>query len=357
MAPKAPLDEPSGKPADPWYKGGVNGQKRRHSLPVGVLPTDVPPHSDDRTSYIRTKSTEAREIDERHRPPPPARRAKLLVDELVRLGPEEVGPVVRKLLPLGNFALEELVRSFPGPLWRPSLATDSRLPTPFELSASAAAIIAFDAEAVPYLGRLMRHPSSEVRYYAIVVSAAMSDLDLLGPLVRAVLDEDRACRRVALHVLNTYQHEAAFREAVAALRKIAADEETSLSVRRRAVSALTQLRDEASAPLFVDLLDDSDRGMATACRIGLRVLTGHDFGFSREPWLRWLAERGRQHRIQWLIEGLGDARTNIRILASRELWLLTRFLPPLTEGAGRDEFVAVRRNYERWWSRQQSDAG
>jgi hypothetical protein len=111
------------------------------------------------------------------------------------------------------------------------------------------------------------------------------------------------------------------------------------------------LRDESSAPLFVDLLADPDRGIATACRVGLRVLTAHDFGFSRDPWLRWLSERGQETRIQWLIEGLGDSRANIRLLASRELWHLTRFVQPMSETATRDEFLAIQRNYERWWTK------
>jgi hypothetical protein len=52
-----------------------------------------------------------------------------------------------------------------------------------------------------------------------------------------------------------------------------------------------------------------------------------------------------------LIEGLGDSRVNIRILASRELWRLTRLLRPLSEAAAREEFTAAQRHYERWWSK------
>jgi HEAT repeat protein len=169
------------------------------------------------------------------------------------------------------------------------------------------------------------------------------------------LDEDRECRRVALHLLSAYQHEPVYRSALAELRRCASDIALPLPVRRRAISALTQLRDESSAPLFVNLLADPDRGIATACRVGLRVLTAHDFGFSRDPWLRWLSERGQEIRIRWLIEGLGDSRTNIRLLASRELWHLTRFVQPLSETAERGEFLAAQQNYERWWSKNHTE--
>jgi HEAT repeat protein len=146
-----------------------------------------------------------------------------------------------------------------------------------------------------------------------------------------------------------------YRSALGELRKCASDTARSLPIRRRAISALTQLRDEESAALFVDLLADFDRGIGTASRVGLRVLTAHDFGFSREPWLRWLSDRGHESRIQWLIEGLCDGRANIRLLASRELWRLTRLMQPLSETAGRDEFSMAQRHYQRWWAKTHAE--
>ena len=215
--------------------------------------------------------------------------------------------------------------------------------------------MSFEHQAIPYLLELMRHPSSEVRYYAAVICDEIPDPGLVEPFARLALDEDRGCRRVAIHLLSGYQHEPVYRDALAMLRHTGADADASIGTRRRAISALTQLRDDASSTLFVDMLSNPDRGIATASRVGLRVLTAHDFGFAREPWLRWLAERGHEIRIQWLIEGLGDARINIRVLASRELWRLTRFLQPLTETAERNAFLDAQRHYERWWSKRLAD--
>lgn len=336
-----------------WYKRAMLGQKGKHSLPAGVLPSKRNEGAEDAGSRIRARvpvQSSARRSSQGHPTETPAERARSLVDELMTLAPTEIAPVVRRLLPLGNFALEELARRFPGPLWRPSLTTDSRLPRPEEISATAAAIATFETEAIPYLERLMQDPSPRVRFYAAVICGAYANAELIEPLIQASLDEDRECRRVALHLLSAYQHEPRYRSALASLRRCASDQDRPIPVRRRAISALTQLRDGASAPLFVDLLSDSDRGVATACRVGLRVLTAHDFGFSREPWLRWLSERGQETRIQWLIEGLGDSRANIRLLASRELWHLTRLTQPLSETATRDEFLAAQHNYERWWA-------
>lgn len=327
-------------------------QKRKHSLPAGVGPSDPSRDSEDVGSRVRAKAPPPLEDEDRANEPPvatPMDRARALVAHLVRLGPKEIAPTVRRLLPLGNFALEAIAERFPEPLWRPSLATDSRLPRPEEISATAAALATFEGEAVPYLARLMRNPSPSVRYYATVICGTYANTELIEPLVQVSLDQDRDCRRVALHLLSAYQHEPVYRSALGELRRCASDVTQPLHARRRAVSALTQLRDDAAVPLFVDLLSDPDRGIATACRVGLRVLTAHDFGFLRDAWLRWLSERGHEIRIQWLIEGLGDARANIRLLASRELWHLTRLLQPLSETASRDEFLNAQRAYERWW--------
>lgn len=334
------------------------GQRRKHSLPAGVLPGSPREGAEDGGSRVRARAPAPTEGGSRTHDMPnetPAEQARSLVDRLVTLGPDETAPVVRRLLPLGNFALEELAKSFPGPLWRPSLATDSRLQRPEEISASAAALATFEGEAIPYLKRLMRDSNANVRYYAAVICGAYTSTRLIEPLMQVSLDEDRECRRVALHLLSAYQHEPVYRSALAELRRCASDIALPLAVRRRAISALTQLRDESSAPLFVDLLSDTDRGIATACRVGLRVLTAHDFGFSRDPWLRWLSERGQEIRIQWLIEGLGDSRANIRLLASRELWHLTRFSRELSETAERGEFLTAQQNYQRWWAKHHLD--
>jgi len=335
------------------------GPPQKHPLPAGVFPARDSERAEDLGSRVRAKlPPPLAEESSRSRSAPaktPAERAQSLVDQLVTLGPNGVAPIVRRLLPLGNFALEEMAKRFPGPLWRPSLATDSRLPRPEEISAIGAALAVFEGEAIPYLARLMRQPSPKVRYYATVICAAFQSTRLIEPLVQVSLDEDRECRQVALHLLSSYQHEPAYRESLSGLRRSASDIAQPLPLRRRAISALTQLRDEASAALFVNLLADADRGIATASRVGLRVLTAHDFGFSRDPWLRWLSERGHEIRIRWLIEGLGDSRPNIRLLATRELWHLTRLLQPLSETATRDEFIAAQQSYESWWTRTHPD--
>lgn len=355
LSPKRSIDEDIAEVWWVWYSQRMSGADRKRSLPAGVVPATDFPSIEDRGSRVRPKApavegSQVAATAPASRPTAVA-RARELVERLVEMEPHEIAPVVRRLIALGDLALEELAKAFPGPLWRPSLATDTRLPRPEEISAPAAAMAAFDHDCVPYLVRLLKAGSTKTRFYAAIVCGAIRHPDLIAPLTDLALVEDRDCRRVALYLVSSYQREPGYKKALAGLRRHAADEELAPDERRRAISALTQLRDEASAALFVDLLTDADRGTATASRVGLRVLTAHDFGFAREPWLRWLAEVGHSGRIDWLIDGLGDARANIRLLASRELWALTRFLPALSENAARDEFSKAQRSYRAWWTR------
>lgn len=322
----------------------------RRTLPAGVLPASRSAHGEEAGSHVRPKApppTQERAAPRADSRATPSERAQRLVTELVSLGPDRIAPVIRKLIPLGHLALEEIARRFPEPLWdRPALA--DRLPRPDEISSTACALWAFQDEALPYLTELLHHPRSTVRYHAMAVCAGYSNDSLVAPLAAASLDPDHECRRAAVHLLHGYRRNPAYPGALGLLGRHATRLTNAAAHRRRAISALTQLRDETSVSLLVDLLADSDRSVASAARVGLRVLTTHDFGFSREPWLRWLSDRGHCTRTEWLIEGLGDARTNIRVLASKELWAATRLFHPLSEGDARDAFLEAQRRYEHW---------
>lgn len=316
------------------------------------MPADRGARPEEAGSHVRPKApprTEERGAPKADHLATPAERAQSLVAELVSLGPDAIAPVIRRLLPLGNFALEEIARRFPEPLWNRASVSD-RLPRPEEISSTATALSAFQDEAVPYLIELMRHPRAVVRYHAMAICAGYSESSLTEPLALAALDEDQECRRAAVHLLHGYRRNPSYPPALGLLGRHAAKRTHASAHRRRAISALTQLRDGTSVALLVDLLGDPDRTVASAARVSLRILTAHDFGFSRQPWLRWLSERGRRTRTEWLIEGLGDARTNIRVLASNELWAATRLLEPLCEQDTRDAFLNAQRRYERWWT-------
>jgi len=90
-------------------------------------------------------------------------------------------------------------------------------------------------------------------------------------------------------------------------------------LRRRALDALVELRDGASAGCLIELLADGDRVLARRAHLGLRVITGHDFGNLRDGWSRWHSTHGARSRTDWLRSGLQDRRPELAELAATEL--------------------------------------
>lgn len=257
--------------------------------------------------------------------------------------PEDVGSRVRAKLP-------------PRPADDPVAALDlgrlmlDGLDVEATLSQLAVALDSFGAQTAIALAALLRDPRAQVREAALQLCEKVRDPALLQPLTSLAIDEIPKVRRIATQVLGSYASAPGYQRAMAQLRFVAAEGERPEGERRRAIAALSRLRDEASFWLLAELLAETERAVAASARVGLRVITGHDFGFARDPWLRWYAKRGHSGRTQWLIDGLGDARAHLRALASRELAQLTGLRAALPESATRAAFVAEQREYQSWWA-------
>lgn len=333
----------------------VADPKRRNTLPSGVLPTGrhsriqprTPQGEATATSTGVTRRLQSQESRTIH--------ARMLVEELMLCDrPQATAPIIRRLFPFGRLALDALAKQFPGPLWFDRLRPHKRMPKPEEISAISSALAAFDADAVPYLHGLLKNRDADVRCYAAMICAEVHHIDLMQALLTTAVDPDPQCRKVSLHVLSGYRTHQAWTLATSTLRGWAASQTESPRVRKLVVSALTQLRDEASVQLFVDLLTNEDRGLATASRVGLRVLVAHDFAFSRAPWVRLLAAFGTKSRVEWLIEGLGDARPEIRSVAIRELRRIAPAMGEPSHNASKRDISAVQARYRSWWRQKQA---
>jgi hypothetical protein len=86
-----------------------------------------------------------------------------------------------------------------------------------------------------------------------------------------------------------------------------------------AVVALGELRDTSSIPAFIELLVPASAPLAIAAQQALVALAAQDFGSSQRRWSAWWHRRAGQHRIEWLIDGMGHADTEIRAAAGEEL--------------------------------------
>jgi hypothetical protein len=289
-------------------------------------------------------------------PPPqaydPATRAQELVAELVRCAPDDEAMHWPALLPLGQHALVALVQRFPGPLWFDPRRPYVKLPRGRQVSAIAATLVAFGSASVPYLAWLMASESSDVRCTAALVARDLPCPELLEPLGNLLLHADPATRRAALDVLPDFAALPAFARTLAGLRAAVSDPLTAQTWRLRAMHALAELRDVASIRPLIEALGDKDRSIARAAHVALRSLTGHDLGTMRLAWSRWFRHHGQEDRVEWLIAGLADLRTDVRTLAAEELAHLTGRRASVSATSDRSVFLSLQDEYRRYVEEQ-----
>jgi HEAT repeat protein len=231
-------------------------------------------------------------------------------------GPEEVAGPIARLLELGEPALDVLARAFPGSLWpTPHVIPGTEFRT---RSAVAAALVAFDEAAWPHVEWLMQAPTVRVRAQACELAAALPRPELMEALATAALDLDAEVRDAALAALAGVPQAELRRLALGSLLEHLMPR-FDPKLRRRALDALVSHRDGASASALVELLGDENRSLAHRAHVGLRLITGHDFGNLRDGWSRWLATHGARSRADWLKSGLQDRREDLAELAHAEL--------------------------------------
>ena len=278
-------------------------------------------------------------------------RAHRAVVELTRCNPSEAEAVADRVLRLGQTALPLLEARFPGPLWVSRAQVQEQIPAAEDISAIAYTLVRFGLDAIPVLVDLLSNPRRDVRYFAALMCRDLAHGRLVAPLAAVALEDDRECRRVGIHVLSSYRGTTAYRAATLRFRRLCADTQVPSDLRKRAISVLTQLRETGCVPLFVDLLASAEPTVKKAARIALRVLTAHDFGLDRAPWLQWLQKNGNERRPGWLIEGLADHRSEVRLLAASELWRATRMFPPPSPGHASAAFYRkLQHEYRTWWT-------
>jgi hypothetical protein len=276
------------------------------------------------------------------------------VNELIRCGPEDEVHVWSQLLPLDEHALVALVQRFPGPLWYDPRRPHSKLPNGRQLSAISATLVAFGGRAVPYVAWLMGSESSDVRYFAAIVARDLPHPDLLDPLGRMLLHADPTSRRIALDVLGDFALLPEYAELLVALRSAASNPLTAQAWRLRSIQAVAELRDEQAVKTLIEALGDKDRQIARAAHVALRSLTAHDLGSMRLPWSRWFRHNGQLERVEWLIEGLADRRTDVRTLAAEELGRLTGKRVRVSASAPRSEFLKLQDYYRGFLDRRRA---
>jgi hypothetical protein len=174
-------------------------------------------------------------------------------------------------------------------------------------------------------------------------------------LCRRARDADDKSRTVALRALRRRLSHPAVVELCRELRETAAANDVDAAV--RAIATLCELRDETLVPWLIEQLQGpTDPAIIDAARTALVALTAEDHGTSTRRWNTWLRTKGERPRVEWLLDGLGHRKPEIRMVASEDLRHLAGDsfgylfdLPKRQRDQARLRFVA-------WWQTSQKQA-
>jgi hypothetical protein len=271
-----------------------------------------------------------------------------LIDELIRVGPDEDGRVLSQLLRLGDAALPMLAGRFPGPMWFDRHRPRKRLPFGREISAIARALHAFGDKAVPYVAELLESKQPDARFAATLLCCDLVRPALLWPLYKRLFDPDGQVRLITLETLPVYRNVQGFDEVLKSLRQRAQDELETIQTRLSALEALGALRDPGSVEVLMRLSEHASRQLSVPAHRSLIAITGQDFEGERK-WRAWLDKNKGRHRVEWLIDGLMHGEERVRQTAGLELQKLTQTYYGFEPSAGKREREQAQTRYRNWW--------
>ena len=114
-------------------------------------------------------------------------------------------------------------------------------------------------------------------------------------------------------------------------------------------SAIAELSDVAAIGDLIDVVGrDARRG--ELARRALITLSRVDLGTSERKWRKWWDEHRTRHRIEWLIDALGQKDPALRAAATEDLRRVTGESFGFDANQGRRERDDAKARWEQWWN-------
>jgi hypothetical protein len=185
----------------------------------------------------------------------------------------------------------------------------------------------------------------DVRFYATVCAAELRPRNAVFTLVERLFDQDYGVREVAIEALAGYPVADLTQALVKARRAVSAEDPEMVAA---ATSAIVQLGDVEAIGELIVAIERADRG-AEHVRKALVALTAQDFGLSGKKWRRWYDGARKNHRIEWLIDGLVHKEDAIREIAINDLRRITGEYFGYHHDLPRKEREIAAERWVSWW--------
>ena len=257
----------------------------------------------------------------------------------------DVATAIGEAMGRADEALPVIRDRFPGTLRIDRYELGGRILSPREHGGLLALVVELGAGAADLLVKLMKAPNRDTRYYATLCAAEIRPRSALVPLVERLFDSDYGIRAVAIDGLRGY----AARELDGALEfaRHGLHSEDAKRV-QAAADAAAALGDVAAIPDLLDANQHGDDGSPYARR-ALVALTKQTFGSSNRKWRAWWDKHKKQHRIEWLVEGLSHKEEGIRESSAEELRKITGEYFGYHHDLPRKEREQARQRWLQWW--------
>jgi len=216
-------------------------------------------------------------------------------------------------------ALGEIVRRFPGKLRVDRFSVSGRPLRAAQYGGLLDLVVRLGGAASELLIEQMSSAERDNRFYATICAAELRPRSAVFALVERLFDQDYGVRATAIEALSGYPlHDLS--QSLARVRR--ALHSTDPEVVAAASAAVVALGDIDSIGDLIGAIERQDRA-GDHIRKALTSLTAQDFGANEKKWRKWYETSRRQHRIEWLIEGLSHKEDAIREAAIGDLRRLT----------------------------------
>ncbi len=244
-----------------------------------------------------------------------------------------------------NEALGALMRLFPGRLRVDRFAVQGRSLRATQYGGLLELVVRLGSVASELLIEKMSAPQRDIRFYATICAAELRPRNAVFALVERLFDQDFGVRATAIEALAGYPMHDLAQALVRARRAIHSNDPEVVGA---ATAAIVTLGDVEAIGDLIGAVERSDRGGDHARR-ALTALTAQDFGTSERKWRKWHEGAHRQHRIEWLIAGLGHKEDAIRELAINDLRRLTGEYFGYHHDLPRREREIAAERWVTWW--------
>ncbi len=323
-------------------------------------PTSDPAPIEIESSHVDTKRIPKIDSDWRE----PAERPAVSLDESeMTITTEPPRPIVEVIDAIENAAegqadeaindaverdsetLGELAKRFPGKLRVERFAVQGRPLRAAQYGGLLELVVRLGSVASELLIDRMSAPQRDVRFFATVCAAELRPRNAVFVLVERLFDMDYGVRDVAIEALAGYPM-ADLTQALARARRAVHSEDPETVA--AATSAILQLGDVEAVGDMIGAVERADRG-GEYVRKALVTLTAQDFGLSEKKWRKWYESSRKQHRVEWLIEGLGHKEDVIREHAINDLRRLTGEYFGYHHDLPRKEREVAAERWSAWW--------